>query len=127
MNDLFLTAVFSLIFGVLYLALIVRVILQRRSKRVAFGDGEDKLLRGAIRAQVNAGEQLPLFLIVFALCEWRDAATPWLVGVGLIFLAGRLVNAYGMSFLSLRFRVYGTALNLVALISILGTLALTLF
>lgn len=127
MSDLLLTSVFALPLGALYFALIVRVILLRRAGRVAFGDGDHKPLHGAIRAQGNAGEQTPLFLITFALGEMQDVPGLWLMVIGLVFVLGRFAHAYGMWFLVHRFRVYGTALNLTGFLLALAALATAVF
>ena len=50
----------------------------------------------------------------------------WLMLLGLTFLAGRLINAYGMSTGAHQLRVVGTAANLSGLIFVLLTLAITL-
>jgi len=122
MIDFKMTAWFTVPLAALYVALIVQVILHRRSQRVAYGDGEDKRLRGAIRAQVNAGEQIPIFLAVFALVEATAGASAWLALIGLAFVAGRAMHAYAMSLGVHFFRVIGTATNLSALILVIGTL-----
>jgi len=121
------TSLLALLLGTLYLGLIAQVILLRRGRRVAFGDGGDRDLRGAPRAQVNAGEQIPLFLLIFGLSEAAGAARFWLVLVGLVFLLGRLVHAYGMRFAVHRFRVLGTGLNLTALALVLLLLLVSRF
>lgn len=121
-----MTAWFALPLAALYVGLIVQVILQRRSKRVAYGHGEDKRLRGAIRAQVNAGEQIPIFLLVFALVEATAGPSGWLALIGLAFVAGRFMHAYAMSLGAHQFRVIGTATNLVGLILVTLTLLIGL-
>ncbi len=126
MFDLKMTAWFALPLAALYLGLIIQVILHRRSGKVAYGDGGDKGLRGAIRAQVNAGEQIPIFLLLFALCEATSGPTGWLALIGLVFVAGRFMHAYAMSLGVHRFRVIGTATNLVALILVMVTLLIGL-
>ena len=126
MTNLALTAFFTLALGGLYIGLIIQVILHRREKRIAHGDGGDKAMRGVIRAQMNAAEQMPIFLIAFAVAEWRGAWAWWLMLLGLTFLVGRLINAYGMSTGAHQLRVVGTAANLSGLIFVLLTLAITL-
>ena len=128
MDFLPLSAWFAVGLTALYIGLIVQVILVRRRLGVGFGDGGDKRLRGALRAQVNAGEQIPIFLILLGLSELASATAatglrPWLVFLGLTFLTGRIIHAYGMSFGAHLLRVIGTAANLSALI----LLGITLF
>lgn len=117
-----MTAWFALPLAALYIGLIIQVILHRRSKRIAYGHGEDKRLRGVIRAQVNAGEQIPIFLLIFDLTEATAGPTGWLALIGLAFLAGRVMHAYAMSFGVHQFRRIGTATNLSGLILVTLTL-----
>lgn len=123
MDTLALTLWLSLLMGTLYVTLITRVILIRRSQRIGFGDGGDRRLRGALRAQVNAGEQTPIFLILFALSEVSLGTYLWIGALAVLFSTGRLIHAWGMSRQRHRLRVLGTALNLSAYLLVLLTLA----
>ncbi len=123
MEGFIVSSVVAFGLGTLYLGLIVQVISHRRRHRVGFGDGDNKKLRGAIRAQVNAGEQIPLFLILLVLSEQRGVDPLWQGAIALVFLVGRCLHAYGMNCLVHRLRVLGTALNLLSLATMLLTLA----
>jgi len=63
---------------------------------VAFGDGDDLILRRRIRAFGNFIEYVPVGLLMLVLLEYNGAAAGlvWLVGISL--LVGRLVHAVGM-------------------------------
>ena len=122
MASLLITSLSALILGTLYLGLIVQVILMRRDRCIGFGDGQDKQMRGALRAQVNAGEQIPIFLILLGLVETQGLPGLWLGLMALTFFIGRLLHGYGMSHLVHRLRIIGTALNLSAFLLILLSL-----
>ena len=121
-----ITTWLTVLLGLLFFILTARVILQRMNKRIAFDHGEDKALRGAIRAHMNWVEQAPFFLIAFALAEYRGVWAWWLVLIGVLFLFGRVVNGLGMSQGIHNARVVGTVTNLISLILILGTLIFSL-
>ena len=123
MEGFVVSSIAALALGSLYLGLIVQVIANRRRHRIGFGDGDNKKLRGALRAQVNASEQIPLFLILLGLSEQLGVDPRWLGLIALLFLIGRLLHSYGMSCLVHRMRVLGTAVNLSSLSAMLLTLA----
>ena len=126
MENLALTTWFTCLLGILFLILTARVIMQRMDKKITFGDGDDKTLRGAIRAHMNWVEQTPFFLLAFALAEYRGLWAEWLIGIGTLFLMGRVVNGLGMIQGVHNARVFGTVANLISLILILGTLLFSL-
>lgn len=127
MSNLPITALFTFALGMVYLGLITQVILHRRKHRIVHGDGGDTAMKGKMRAQLNAHEQLPLFLIALGVAEIQGAWAWWLTLIGLTFLAGRVAHAYGMTCSVHPMRVIGTSANLSGLILVLLTLFITLF
>lgn len=87
--------------GLLILVLIVlsvRVVMQRRSRRVILGDGGDEPMIVAMRRFGNAAEYTPVAigaLILLALIGWA----PWVIhAVGATFLLGRIIHPMGLAF-----------------------------
>lgn len=91
------TAMFAGPLGLLYLSLTWRVIGFRRSLKIGIGDGGNQELKRAIRAHANAGETIPIGLLLLALSEAGGA--PWwvVVTLGGMLLAGRVLHAVGLS------------------------------
>lgn len=90
--SLFIAALHTL----LYLALAVRVVLQRRTKRIGVGSGGDAALALRVRVHANFGEYVPLALVLLALLELCGASSPlvWTCGLGL--LIARVLHAVGL-------------------------------
>ncbi|MGB1147562.1 MAG: MAPEG family protein [Alphaproteobacteria bacterium] len=109
------TPLISLSFAVIAFAWIyylqVRVILLRRGNRIAFGDGENKALRGWIRAHANALENLlPFTLLAFGY-ELVFSGGWVLIGFMVAMMAARLAHPWGLVTprTHLSWRVYGMA------------------
>lgn len=110
------TAIFAglLAFWLMYLQF--KVVRFRRANDVSLGHGDHEMGERLIRAHGNACETVPIFLILLALAE--GMGTPaWIVGgLGVIFLAGRLLH--GIHFFRLRdgiqLRFWGMILTLLA-------------
>ena len=91
------TPIYAGLLGLMAVALTVMVIRQRGRLRVAFGDGQDKLLQRAIRAHGNFVETAPLCLLLIALAEWQGTAV-WLVHLlGAALVVGRGLHGFGIS------------------------------
>ena len=121
------TVFFACLLAIWILVLTWRVITRRRSGGVVMGDDGDRALAKAIRAQANATEQVPIFLILFGLAE-ATGAWPWLLWlIGAVFLAGRLAHGayFGWHGLHWKLRFYGMAATLCAQGAIIVTLAAT--
>src|SRR3546814_3661445 len=65
----FVTPLYAALCGLLLMVLSVRVILLRRELKVGLGDGDQPVLRRAIRVQANGAEYVPLALILLLLLE----------------------------------------------------------
>jgi uncharacterized protein len=74
-----------------------RVIFQRRSKLIGMGDGGDKVAARQIRVHGNFCENAPFALALLILLALLNAPVLVIHAVGLLFLAGRLAHAFGLS------------------------------
>jgi uncharacterized membrane protein YecN with MAPEG domain len=114
-----ITALYAALLTPIFVMLSVRVIGERRSGRVAVGDGGNPALLRRIRVHANFAEYVPLALVLMALAE--SVQTPnWLLHtLGLLLLAGRASHAVGMSREAERFqfRVAGVAATFAVLIT----------
>jgi uncharacterized membrane protein YecN with MAPEG domain len=82
--------------ALLNLWLAFRVIQVRRSGKVLVGDGDNPLLICRMRAQANFAEYTPFMLILLALIEIAGGPKPWLWGIGIVYVLGRIAHAFGM-------------------------------
>ncbi len=73
-----------------------RVLRVRRLGKVLVGDGDNPLLLCRMRAQANFVEYTPFVLILMALIELAGGARPWLLGIGIAYVVGRILHAFGM-------------------------------
>ncbi|WP_209504544.1 MULTISPECIES: MAPEG family protein [unclassified Ruegeria] len=90
-----ITPIYAALIAILYVALSVKVILQRRSDKISVGDGGSKLMIKAIRTHANCAEYAPISLLLIAMVELQGAAGILVHLLGLMLLAGRLLHAYG--------------------------------
>ena len=107
------TAIFSLIFTVLILALSYQVVYWRRKLRVGYGSAGKQQLQQAISAHSNAIENLPLAMILFLMLELQGVTGLILMITGSLLVFSRLIHAYGLSnsiYVSFG-RTYGTMIT----------------
>jgi uncharacterized protein len=104
--------------GLLYLALSVRAIRARRSARKAIGPLGEPLLDRRLRAHANFAEYAPFVLLLLAFAELRDAPEGLIHLACVVFVAGRLSHAWGVSQEpeNFRFRTFGMATTFFALV-----------
>lgn len=109
-----ITAFYAALLAALLAVLSLRVIMFRRANRVSLGTGDDKALERRVRAQGNAAEYIPVFLILLGLGELNGFAEIGLHGFGLAFLIGRLMHGFAFSFSdgNMAFRVGGMQLTI---------------
>ena len=74
----------------------LRVSRLRISEKILVGDGGNPRMIARMRAQLNFAEYAPLVLILIALIELARGSQPWLWGVALVFIVGRVLHAFGM-------------------------------
>ncbi|WP_299945144.1 MAPEG family protein [uncultured Ruegeria sp.] len=90
-----ITPIYAALIALLFVALSINVILQRRRGKISVGDHGDKAMIKAMRTQANCAEYAPFALLLIAIVELQGAGG-WLVNLlGLSLLAGRLLHAYG--------------------------------
>jgi uncharacterized protein len=104
---------YAAILAVLYIFLSIRVIQQRRQKRVSIGDGDNLQLRRAIRVHANFSEYVPLTLILVMSVEMQQFAPVIVHGLCLMLITGRFCHADGVSQENenFRFRMAGMVLT----------------
>lgn len=112
-----ITAFYASLLAALYLILSARVIGWRRARRVELGDANDPQLLRRMRVHANFAEYVPITLLMMALAESMTPPRPILHLVGIAFVLGRFMHAYGLSQTPhiLRYRVGGMMLTLAAL------------
>ncbi|MEQ8665043.1 MAG: MAPEG family protein [Rhodospirillales bacterium] len=113
-----ITAFYAALLTIWFAVLSLRVIMFRRSNRVSLGTGDSPTLERRIRAQGNAAEYIPVFLILLGLGELNGFAEIGLHGFGLAFMIGRLMHGYAFSFSDgkMSFRVGGMQLTIWSLL-----------
>lgn len=100
--------------ALLFLFLSFRVISFRKHHKVSVGDGGEKLLAKAIRAQANCVEYSSIGLILLIASELQGAPTWAIHGLGVTLLVGRVLHAFGFGSTPqiVPARVWGMALTL---------------
>lgn len=113
-----ITPLYALPLAILYVALTLRVVRLRRKHKVGIGDGGQRDLAKAIRAHANAGETIPLALVLMLLCELTGASAGLLHGGGAVLVAGRVIHAFGLSRHSgySKGRFFGMILTIIAIV-----------
>ncbi|USH04295.1 MAPEG family protein [Grimontia kaedaensis] len=114
------TPIYAALLCMVFIYLAMRVIKFRREYKVALGDGDEKLLKKAIRAHSNFAEYVPFTLLLMLMVELQlDQQSQYLHVLGIALFAGRLLHAYAVSQPSepLKFRVYGMLLTFSVLIA----------
>jgi hypothetical protein len=92
-----ITALWAAPIALLIVALALRVVALRWTRRVGIGDGGDKQLARAIRAHANAIETMPIALLLMAGYELDGGDPVALHAIGATLLVGRLGHAWGLS------------------------------
>jgi uncharacterized membrane protein YecN with MAPEG domain len=90
------TATYVALLALLYAALGLVVIRLRQRNRFAFGDGENKDLRSAIRAHANFGEYVPIIALMAAMLEISGLPPMKIHALMGTLLAARLLHPFGM-------------------------------
>lgn len=91
-----MSAVFASLTALLFLALSFRVVMFRLKYRKGMGITDDLDFQAADRAQANLVEYAPFALILLALGELNGVASQLVYWVGVAFIAGRVLHAWGM-------------------------------
>jgi uncharacterized protein len=101
----------------LYIALTLHVIRQRRTAKASLGTNGSKALERAVRAHGNFIEYVPLALILM-IAEMRAAHPYSLHGVGIALVVARSLHALGISNLNedFRLRITGMMMTFAVLV-----------
>jgi uncharacterized protein len=91
-----LTLVIAAACAVINVWLSVRVTQRRMGAKVMMGDGGDSLMLSRGRAHSNFAEYAPFALILMGLIELARGASPWLWGLGVLFVLARIAHPLGM-------------------------------
>jgi uncharacterized membrane protein YecN with MAPEG domain len=115
-----LILIYSGFAGLMAAFLSILVIRQRWRVKSSLGDHGDIYLQRAIRAHGNFLEFTPLFLLLLLLLVLIEMNTALLHGLALLFFAGRIIHAFGISREpeTIKFRMIGMVMTLMALISV---------
>lgn len=113
----------------LFIFLSFRVIKFRRKFLVSRGDGGEKLLSKAIRAQGNCAEYVPLYVLLLLIAEIQEVSEMNLAFFSILFVLGRILHALGLSGEqeNFRFRVTGMSLTFIGILAVTIRLIVTLF
>ncbi|MFT5614422.1 MAG: putative membrane protein YecN with MAPEG domain [Granulosicoccus sp.] len=129
-NAPLISPIYMGIVGLLTLYLSVHASRNRREHKVSTGDGDVPALFKAIRVHANLIENAPLALILLLAIELQGASG-WIVhGLGLAFVVGRLLHAYGLGCNPQvpNARLVGSVITLVYLLTAsLGVIAISIF
>lgn len=90
------TGLYAGILALVYIALSINIIRKRREFKVGMGDGDNKILKKAIRAHANFAEFVPIILIMMILVEYTTANVMLIHGIGLTLVAARILQAKGL-------------------------------
>lgn len=85
------------LFGLLFVVLKGNVGYRRVKHKVNLGDGGQDPVYRAIRAQGNAVEDVPIFLIGLLMLAFLDAPVMLIHILGALFFLGRVLHALGIS------------------------------
>jgi uncharacterized membrane protein YecN with MAPEG domain len=91
------TPFYAALLALLFVGLSARVIVRRFRKRIALGDGSERLMQRAIRAHANCAEYVPIVLLLMGFAELQRAGVASLHVVGASALVGRVVHAVALS------------------------------
>jgi len=108
----------------------IRIGQMRGAKKISIGDGGDEALIRRMRAQANFIENTPIVLVLIAVIELARPMNPWLTGVAVLYVLGRIAHGLGMDGGSLKLgRGIGTLITMVTLLGLAiwaATIAITM-
>ena len=127
MHDFYWFALFIALNGLLLLLLGVNVSRLRIKHKVAWGDGDNKVLMKAIRVHANGTEQVPMYGLLILALSFEKLSSLVLPALVIAFTLSRWVHAYGILFGKPIFRQGGAAITFalqsIAVIALLVNLA----
>ncbi|WP_170409118.1 MAPEG family protein [Ruegeria arenilitoris] len=89
------TPIYAALLAILYVVLSAKVISQRRSDKISYGDGGNTAMLKVMRTHSNFVEYTPFALLLIAMVELQGAGGLLLNLLGLALLTGRVMHAYG--------------------------------
>ncbi|WP_170374503.1 MAPEG family protein [Ruegeria atlantica] len=89
------TPIYAALLAILYVVLSAKVISQRRSDKISYGDGGNTAMLKVMRTHSNFVEYTPFALLLIAMVELQGAGGLLLNLLGLALLSGRVMHAYG--------------------------------
>ena len=120
-----ITGFYGALLALLYMRLTMGVVKQRRHHRVSLGDGGVDALQQAVSAHNNAGQYIPLFLVLLLVLELQQLHWALLHLAGIAFLTGRLLHADSIVKTRHKMRVRGMQLTLFTIIGLAAANILT--
>jgi uncharacterized protein len=90
------TAFTAAVCAIMLLILAIDTVRHRMRAQAAFGDAGDAKLISASRAHANLAEHAPIVLIMMGCLELAHAYHPLLMGLGALFLLGRVAHIFGL-------------------------------
>lgn len=116
---MYITPLYSGIFGLFFVALSVRTLLLRRKFGIAIGNNNQPILERASRVHSNFAEYVPMSLLLIYFLELKMPSNTWIHFICMALLLGRISHAYGVSQVQekLVYRVVGIALTFMVIIS----------
>ncbi len=114
-----ITPIYAAILALIFVALSIRTIRLRRSKRIGVGASNDVEMTRAMRVHANFAEYVPLALLLMFFLESLTSVEIWIHILGVILVVGRIIHAYGVSQMNENyvFRVTGMVLTFTVIIS----------
>lgn len=97
MHTVTVTSLYAAVLALFFVFLSLRVIRQRRTNHIGFGDGGNPPLLRAMRAHGNFAEYAPFALLLMLVAELQGSAVWSLHVLGLLLLVGRILHAIGVS------------------------------
>lgn len=122
MGNYYWFSVFVLANSIILYILTANVSRLRLKLKISVGDGGDKNLLYAIRAQCNGVEQVPIFALIVLALTFLQAPNMLLALFVVTFIIARVLHAYGMLCKFFLGRRIGAALTY--LLQLLGIIAL---
>lgn len=105
-------------------ALAVRVMWLRNTRRVGLGAGGDAVLARAIRAHANAAEYLPIALLLLVLLALEQTRPGLLHMFGIVLIVARILHAIGLS--SASGRSFGRMVGIGLTVAVMLAMAILL-
>lgn len=113
-----ITSIYAAILAIIIVRLSLNVIKMRRAKKVPLGDNNDIELLGAIRAQGNAIEYIPIALILMLLLELNGGYFLLLHLCGVALVVGRILHAKALHTSNIKYRVLGMQITFFTILGL---------